>query len=63
MDKIDDRTPQNKSAVAALVQNTQFSQREIAKSMNISQSAANWVKNKLEMGKDLSCNPMEKCKK
>ena len=63
MAKIDNRTPQNKSAVAGLVQNAQFSQREIAKSMNISQSSVNRVKNKFEMGKDLVCIPMEKCKK
>ena len=31
--------------------------------MNISQNSVNRVKNKFEMGKDLFCNPMEKCKK
>ena len=61
MGKTNDLTPRNKSAISALLQNTDMSQRKIARKMCISQAFVSQIKKKLENGEELAANRKEKC--
>ena len=60
MGKTNDLTPRKKSAISSLLQNTDMSQREIARKMCISQASVSQIKKKLENGEELAASHIGK---
>ena len=61
MGKTNNLTPRKKFAISALLQNTDKSQRVIARKMCISQASMSQIKKKLEKGEELATNRIGKC--
>ena len=61
MGKTNDLAPRKKSAISALLQNTDMSQRKIARKICISQASVPHIKKKLENGEELPANRIGKC--
>ena len=61
MGKTNDLTPRKKSAISALLQNTNMSQRKISRKMCISQASVSQMNKKFENWEELAANRIGKC--